>query len=108
VEEAELFLQLKLMKDFFLLGRGELFLEFIQQVGHILQNPPISTSARGRSRELKPLWVMGCSSFHISSYSTSKTSVLLREEHRLEVLIVLRKIFGPKRVEVMGRMKKVA
>lgn len=46
VEEAELFLQLKLMKDFFLLGRGELFLEFIQQAAGILQNPPVSTSTR--------------------------------------------------------------
>lgn len=46
MEEAELFMQLKLMKDFFLLGRGELFLEFIQQAGHILQNPPISTSTK--------------------------------------------------------------
>lgn len=46
VEEAELFLQLKLMKDFFLLGRGELFLEFIRQAAGILQNPPISTSTR--------------------------------------------------------------
>ncbi|PNF33640.1 hypothetical protein B7P43_G12931, partial [Cryptotermes secundus] len=46
VEEAELFLQLKLMKDFFLLGRGELFLEFIQQADHILQNPRISTSTK--------------------------------------------------------------
>jgi gamma-tubulin complex component 4 len=57
VEEAELFLQLKLMKDFFLLGRGELFLEFIRQAGRILQNPAISTSARGGSRELKLKWV---------------------------------------------------
>ncbi|XP_021925023.1 gamma-tubulin complex component 4 isoform X3 [Zootermopsis nevadensis] len=46
VEEAELFLQLKLMKDIFLLGRGELFLEFIHQAGRIMQNPPISSSTR--------------------------------------------------------------
>lgn len=67
VEEAELFLQLKLMKDFFLLGRGELFLEFIQQADHILQNPPISTSTKGKSRGLNPLRVIGYSSFYIST-----------------------------------------
>jgi gamma-tubulin complex component 4 len=59
VEEAELFLQLKLMKDIFLLGRGELFLEFIHQAGRILQNPPISSSTRGESRMLKLMWNMG-------------------------------------------------
>jgi gamma-tubulin complex component 4 len=80
VEEAELFLQLKLMKDFFLLGRGELFLEFIQQAGPILQNPPISSSTKGKSRGLNPLWFMGCSSFHISTYSTCKTSCIIKEK----------------------------
>jgi hypothetical protein len=78
VEEAELFMQLKLMKDFFLLGRGELFLEFIQQAGNILQNPPISTSTKGKSRGLNLLWVMGCSSFHISTYSMFKTSHIIK------------------------------
>lgn len=68
VEEAELFLQLKLMKDFFLLGRGELFLEFIQQASGILQNPPVSTSTRGESRGLT-LEVMGCSLFHMFTYN---------------------------------------
>lgn len=58
MEDAELFLQLKLMKDIFLLGRGELFLEFIHQAGRILQNPPISTSTRGESRALKLMWGM--------------------------------------------------
>ncbi|KAJ9585128.1 hypothetical protein L9F63_003080, partial [Diploptera punctata] len=36
VEEADLFVQIKLLKDFFLLGRGELFLEFILQASPIL------------------------------------------------------------------------
>jgi hypothetical protein len=66
------------MKDFFLLGRGELFLEFIQQAGHILQNPPISTSTKGKSRGLNPLWVVGCSSFHICTYGTCKTSCIIK------------------------------
>ena len=47
VEEAELFMQIKLMKDFFLLGRGELFLEFICQASPVLQNAPVGTSTRG-------------------------------------------------------------
>ncbi|KAJ4427759.1 hypothetical protein ANN_25412 [Periplaneta americana] len=46
VEEAELFQQLKLMKDFFLLGRGELFLEFIRKGSPVLQNSPVGTSTR--------------------------------------------------------------
>jgi hypothetical protein len=69
VEEAELFLQLKLMKDFFLLGRGELFLEFIKQAAGILQNPPVGTSTRGESRGLTLIEVMGCSLFHIFTYN---------------------------------------
>jgi len=69
VEEAELFSQLKLMKDFFLLGRGELFLEFIQQAAGILQNPPVSTSTRGESRGLTLIEAMGCSVFHVFTYS---------------------------------------
>jgi hypothetical protein len=72
-------LQLKLMKDFFLLGRGELFLEFIQQAGHILQNPPVSTSPKGKSGGLNPLRAMWYSSFHISICSMCKTSCIIEE-----------------------------
>ncbi|PSN56212.1 hypothetical protein C0J52_01399 [Blattella germanica] len=38
--------QVKLMKDFFLLGRGELFLEFIRLASPILQSAPVGTSTR--------------------------------------------------------------
>lgn len=42
VEKAELFQQLGLMKDFFLLGRGELFLEFIRQVSSTMSKSTVS------------------------------------------------------------------
>ncbi|XP_046464925.1 gamma-tubulin complex component 4 [Neodiprion pinetum] len=46
VEEAQLMHQIKLIKDFFLLGRGELFLEFIRLAGHILNKKPTSHTTR--------------------------------------------------------------
>nr|CAD7441195.1 unnamed protein product [Timema bartmani] len=46
VEKAEMFTQIKLMKDFFLLGRGELFLEFIKLADITLKKTPSSTSRR--------------------------------------------------------------
>ena len=39
--------QLKLMKDFYLLGRGELFLAFIDKANHLLQSTPILTTEHG-------------------------------------------------------------
>ncbi|XP_064620606.1 gamma-tubulin complex component 4-like [Lineus longissimus] len=44
VEESNLFEQLKILKDFLLLGRGELFLAFIDQAKHLLKMPPTSTT----------------------------------------------------------------
>lgn len=46
VKEAQLMHQIKLIKDFFLLGRGELFLEFIRLAGHILNEKPTSHTTR--------------------------------------------------------------
>lgn len=46
VEDAQLMHQIKLIKDFFLLGRGELFLEFIRLAGHILNKKPTSHTTR--------------------------------------------------------------
>lgn len=46
VEEAQLFQQLKLIKDFYLIGRGDLYLEFIKLTGHILNKTPTSHSSR--------------------------------------------------------------
>jgi hypothetical protein len=44
------------------------------------------------------------------SYGCETWSLTLREEHRLRVLenMVLRRIFGPKRDEVDGRLEEVA
>ena len=47
VEEAGLVGQLKVMKDFFLLGRGELFLAFIDQAQGLLKLPPTGTTQHG-------------------------------------------------------------
>ncbi|KAG8145298.1 hypothetical protein E2320_013644, partial [Naja naja] len=40
VEEADLIGQLKVIKDFYLLGRGELFQAFIDTAQHMLKTPP--------------------------------------------------------------------
>ncbi|XP_067002486.1 gamma-tubulin complex component 4 [Anabrus simplex] len=53
VDKDKLFLQLKLMKDFFLLGRGELFLEFIKQAAPVLAKPPCSTTSRDVNQALQ-------------------------------------------------------
>lgn len=50
VVELELFHQLKLIKDFFLLGRGELFAEFMYQAKHILDKIPTKSSNRDVNR----------------------------------------------------------
>lgn len=46
VEEAQLVQQLKLVKDFFLMGRGDLFLEFIRLTAHILNKTPTQHTSR--------------------------------------------------------------
>ncbi|XP_078039182.1 gamma-tubulin complex component 4 isoform X1 [Augochlora pura] len=46
VEEFQLVQQLKLVKDFFLMGRGDLFLEFIRLTAHILNKPPTNHTSR--------------------------------------------------------------
>ena len=46
VEEAQLMQQLKLIKDFYLMGRGDLFLEFIRLTTHILNKTPTNHTAR--------------------------------------------------------------
>ncbi|XP_067216135.1 gamma-tubulin complex component 4 isoform X3 [Linepithema humile] len=46
VEEAQLMQQLKLVKEFFLMGRGDLFLEFIKLVAHILNKAPTNHTSR--------------------------------------------------------------
>ena len=47
VEEADLYGQLRIMKDFFLLGRGELFLTFIDKAQLLLMAPPTITTQHG-------------------------------------------------------------
>ncbi|XP_072348852.1 gamma-tubulin complex component 4 isoform X3 [Scyliorhinus torazame] len=44
VEEAGLLGQLKIIKDFYLLGRGELFQAFIDSAQHLLKTPPTAVT----------------------------------------------------------------
>lgn len=46
VEDAQLLQQLKYIKDFYLIGRGDLFLDFIKLTSHILSKPPTNHTSR--------------------------------------------------------------
>lgn len=52
VEEARLMEEVQLMKDLFLLGRGELFLEFIRLANTSLSQTPTALTLRGESVDL--------------------------------------------------------
>ena len=47
VEESDLANELSIMKDYFLLGRGELFLAFIDQAQQLLRCPVGATTEHG-------------------------------------------------------------
>ena len=47
VSEADLIGHLDVLKDFYLLGRGELFLAFIDQSQALLSAPPSATTQHG-------------------------------------------------------------
>jgi len=47
VENANFLSHLQTMKDFFLLGRGELYLAFIDEANALLSVPPSKTTERG-------------------------------------------------------------
>lgn len=46
VDDAQLLQQLKLIKDFYLIGRGDLFLDLIKLTSHILNKPPTNHTSR--------------------------------------------------------------
>lgn len=46
VDDAQLLQQLKFIKDFFLIGRGDLFLDFIKLTSHLLSKMPTSHTSR--------------------------------------------------------------
>lgn len=48
VEEADLLTHLQLVKNMFLLGRGELFLAFIDTADHLMRVPPTYTTEHGK------------------------------------------------------------
>jgi len=49
VENADFISHLRTMKEFFLLGRGELFLAFIDKADVMLSVPQSKTTERGKS-----------------------------------------------------------
>lgn len=56
VEDANLAAELRIIKDFFLLGRGELFLAFIDQTQGLLRGPPVNTTEHGKIASELYLW----------------------------------------------------
>ena len=53
MEEADLIGQLSTLKDYFLLGRGELFLAFIDQSQTLLNTPPMKHTEHGKEKKRK-------------------------------------------------------
>ena len=76
VQEADLTGQLRVMKDFFLLGRGELCLAFIDQAQHLLKGPPAPSTEHGQCN-LAPLPPFG-----ITTHARSKGRSLFGPLHR--------------------------
>ncbi|XP_015187004.1 PREDICTED: gamma-tubulin complex component 4 [Polistes dominula] len=66
VEEAQLLQQLKSMKDFYLMGRGDLFREFIRLTAHILNKPPTNHT----SRDINLAFQIAIRKMHLSDEST--------------------------------------
>ena len=69
VQEADLTGQLRVMKDFFLLGRGELCLAFIDQAQHLLKGPPAPSTEHG---QWHLAWVWGVETILLSGPSHPK------------------------------------
>lgn len=65
VEEAQLMQQLRLVKEFFLMGRGDLFLEFIKLTAHILNKTPTSHT----SRDINLAFQMALRKMHLNDES---------------------------------------
>ncbi|XP_025073868.1 gamma-tubulin complex component 4 [Pogonomyrmex barbatus] len=65
VEEAQLMQQLRLVKEFFLMGRGDLFLEFIKLTTHILNKAPTNHT----SRDINLAFQMALRKMHLNDES---------------------------------------
>ena len=48
VQDADLLGHLRIIKDFYLLGRGELYLAFIDQAQHLLRVPATANTEHGK------------------------------------------------------------
>ena len=48
VQDADLLGHLRIIKDFYLLGRGELYLTFIDQAQHLLRVPATANTEHGK------------------------------------------------------------
>ena len=49
VQDADLLSHLRIIKDFYLLGRGELYLAFIDQSQHLLRVPATANTEHGKT-----------------------------------------------------------
>lgn len=65
VEEAQLSQQLKMIKDFYLMGRGDLFREFIRFSGHMLN----ATPTKHTSRDVNLAFQMALRKIHVGDES---------------------------------------
>ncbi|KAL0105295.1 hypothetical protein PUN28_016741 [Cardiocondyla obscurior] len=65
VEEAQLMQQLKLVKEFFLMGRGDFYLEFIKLTAHILNKAPMIHT----SRDINLAFQMALRKMHLNDES---------------------------------------
>ncbi|XP_011504259.1 PREDICTED: gamma-tubulin complex component 4 [Ceratosolen solmsi marchali] len=92
VEEAQLVNCLKLIKDFYLMGRGDMFLEFIRLATHILDKIPTNHTSRDinlafqmalRKAQSADETALECFTFAVPSLPSNKDEVIgeVKEQH---------------------------
>ena len=59
VQDADLLSHLRIIKDFYLLGRGELYLAFIDQSQHLLRVPATANTEHGKTFSVFCLFYIG-------------------------------------------------
>lgn len=81
VEEAQLINRLKLIKDFYLMGRGDLYLEFVRLASNILDKTPANNTSRDinfafqmalRKTQSTDEAALDCFTFAVPNLSASK------------------------------------
>ncbi|KAI8420077.1 hypothetical protein MSG28_008663 [Choristoneura fumiferana] len=80
VEEAQLIHELRLMKDFYLLGRGELFLELLRLTAHMLEKPTTRTGTRGEAGTKSETGSSGGTSTRVETGAEVRLALEIRGE----------------------------